>query len=437
MTSFTSIYDQWGFTESPFSQLALPASEVGHNLLVGREAEANMLLRRIHNPPKITTIEGPNGIGKTSLINVVAYRGLQYHLANKSNPLVIPCNQVFQLDSDDDLDRFLNEFYLRLAQTLLDWAKLLKHDRLMHSEQVERWINSPQFRSLEGGLQLFQFGVSSGSTPQPNTSDAFSRVGFRDLVEDWLKKIFPRQNSGGVVCTIDNLELLQSSRNAKRMLEKLRDKVLNLQGVRWVLCGSFGVILGLASSARLEGLLHEPLRIQGVEESYQDKVLASRIRAYAKPGQRTYLPLTAGDFETLYMVFRGNLRSVLGKLDDYCVQVAEAGKQPSSDSEKQQAFREWLLGHAGGVYDAIKGQLTPRCWEMFRAAVELGGEFSPSDYSLFGLNSMDALRRYIKDLEDVALVISIQDEDDRRRKTVQVTPKGWLAHFMWSEQQAH
>jgi DNA-binding MarR family transcriptional regulator len=54
------------------------------------------------------------------------------------------------------------------------------------------------------------------------------------------------------------------------------------------------------------------------------------------------------------------------------------------------------------------------------------GEFAPSDFPRFGLDTPQALRNYLKSLEGVDVIVSIRDETDKRRKRIQVTAKGWF-----------
>ena len=74
------LYESWGFTQSPFETTSLPPSELGDRLLVGRDNEVNSLIRRITSGNKIATLEGLNGVGKTSVVNVATYRLFEEHL---------------------------------------------------------------------------------------------------------------------------------------------------------------------------------------------------------------------------------------------------------------------------------------------------------------------------------------------------------------------
>ena len=79
-----------GFYPLAFQQTSLPPDETGEKLLVGRDAELTQLVSRLQDSTKIPIVEGLNGIGKTSLVNVAAHRLYQTHLAGRG-ALFIPC----------------------------------------------------------------------------------------------------------------------------------------------------------------------------------------------------------------------------------------------------------------------------------------------------------------------------------------------------------
>jgi hypothetical protein len=243
-------------------------------------------------------------------------------------------------------------------------------------------------------------------------------------VTTWLEEIFPDPEAGGVICTIDNLELLQSSDTARARLEQLRDELFNLPGLRWVLCGSLGIIYGVVTSPRLDGYLHSPIEVGEIGGNFVPELLQSRIEGYAKEGVTPYLPLTSQSFEHLYQVLRGNLRSVLNQADEYCQWTFDR-LTPRSDAEKEAMFDEWLASRASETYEAARSQLRPKPLEVFQLACEKV-VFSPGDFADFGFSSVQAIRPHIRDLENVNLLVSTQDEGDKRRKTIQVTGQGWL-----------
>ena len=81
--------------------------------------------------------------------------------------------------------------------------------------------------------------------------------------------------------------------------------------------------------------------------------------------------------------------------------------------------------HSQEALAAARQGVGKKAMEIFDVACSLRN-FSPSDFESFGYASLQALRPQIKGLEDVGLLVSTQDENDKRRKTIQVTAKGWL-----------
>ena len=421
-----SFYMDWGFTDNPFQTTALPPSKLGETLLVGRDDELAQLQRRLSNPPKLPTVEGLNGVGKTSLVNVATYRCFQDHLADRRKPLFIPCRCAFQLAGADlDLAGFRDHVLREVAQTLLESVDSVPDvlQKNPDSHQLNAWLNNPSRGSFQLGLTY----VSAGYNVETNTGEGYSRSGFAKSVTNWLEAIFPDHNKGGVVCVIDNLELLQTSELARQQLEALRDELLNVVGLRWVLCGALGIVHGIASSPRLEGRLHSPIELRGVADDVTDEIYSSRVKAYGQG--TTYLPIRPTDFTELYEILFRNLRSLLHYTDEFCQWAADRPLK-YADNEKADNFRGWLNDTSRKYLSAANQQVGAKAWEVFSTAAErFNGAFSPGDFGDFGFNTAQALRSHVLALEAAQLVVSTRDDGDKRRKTIQITPKGWLANY--------
>jgi len=425
-----SIYRKWGFTSSPFQTTSLPADEIGAQLITGRDEQIQELIDLTLSYPKLPTIEGLNGVGKTSIVNVAAYYLYQHHLeSGGETPLFIPCRKIFQLRPDQNIDSFIDDVLLEVAQTLIDSAgEITRSGRALNTKEVNRWLNSPQLKTYQGGISTVLFGASLGKQAETNTSRGYDRSGFRKEVISWLESLFPTPEQGGVICVVDNLELLQSSETAKAIIEALRDELFTYPGLRWVLCGALGIVYGVVASPRMAGYLHTPIAVGEMDPTHAPDILKNRIAAYALDPESHSLPLLATDFTDLYSLLRGNLRSVLSNCEDYCTWVNRQ-VPPTSDEERHKLFVEWLESISDQAYAAVQLQLRPRAVRVFKDSVTVGGVFSPSDFADFGFNGIPQFRPHIKDLEDAGLVISTRDDGDKRRKTIQVTEKGWLIHY--------
>ena len=427
-------YSAWGFKANPFNVRSLPPDGIGAELLVGRPDELSLLIRRINNPPKIPTLEGMNGVGKSSIVNVASYSCFDAFLHDPDKPLYIPCKKIFQFTPTSNRDTFITEVILEVAQTLLDYSSRIEGDRLksvVEAKGLRDWLNAPQMRGLQGNLGP----IGAGTSIETNTGDGYTLSGFPSAVKNILAQIFPDDSSGAVICVIDNLELLQTSESARDLLEALRDELFNVQGLRWVLCGALGIVRGVTSSPRLDGMMFEPIDVKKIPDESVGEIYSSRVLAFRET-DKPYLPLHKDDFSRLYGILFGNIRALLGHTDEFCQYVSEHGLQPESDEDKIKLFQEWLAEKCHSAYESARGTVGSRAWEVFNDAVVLDGLFAPSDFEHFRFNSAQAFRPHVKDLEDAGLVVSTKDEGDRRRKTIQVTPRGWLVNYHLSRMAA-
>jgi len=421
-------YAAWGFNGNPFNVRSLPPDDMGAELLVGRTKEVALLARRINNPPKLPTLEGMNGVGKSSIVNVAGFSCFNSFLLEPDGPLYIPCRKIFQFTPTSNRGPFIMEVLLEVAQTLIEYTTRIEGSRLngvMEATALRDWINAPQMRTLQGTLGP----IGVGSSVETNTSDGYALSGFPNAVKNILSQVFPEESSGGIICVIDNLELLQTSEAARDLLEELRDELFNVQGLRWVLCGALGIVRGVTSSPRLDGMMYEPIDVKKIPDDSVGEILTSRIHAFRRIDE-PYLPVVAEDFARLYQILSGNIRALLGHTDEFCQFVSEQGVHPDVDAQKRDTFEYWLSEKCRSAHDAARATVGARAWDVFIVAVSLDGLFAPSDFERFNFNSSQAFRPHVKDLEDAGLVVSTKDEGDRRRKTIQVTPKGWLVnHF--------
>ncbi len=426
-----SFYQSWGFTDNPFSAKPLRADAIGARLLVGRDSELHRVKFRLSAGGAAVCLDGPVGVGKTSLANVAAFQVQDEYCADPQKcPLLLPCRTTFQISKEESPEDLRFRILLEVAQTLIEKAPSFRsRGSLNGMGALSAWLNNPVVGQLE--LQIAGFG--GGRAVQPNESSGFTTSGFVRQVTEWLAAVFPDDDTGGVICVIDNLELLETSAAARQTIESLRDTLFTIRGLRWILCGAHGIIHSVVMSPRLIGHLGEPLPVPRLRLMQAQQVFDARLEAFKdhmRPAQ--YLPLTRDDFHKLYLIVGENLRHALATAHTYCMHVAESGIRPASDSEKSDRFGAWLLAQARATRDAAKGHIGPTALKLLRDSIkQVRGEFSPSDFSLFGFNSLQGMRPHVKALEDVGLVEATRDDSDQRRRTITVTGKGWLVD--WAE----
>jgi hypothetical protein len=449
-------YASIGLTENPFLVQALSPDERGKRLLIGRDTELRLLAQRLHKHGKITCLDGHVGVGKTSLVNVASYVCLQAYLRGETPQLLIPATTSFQLKKDGNVDQFCTEVFQGVAQTLLSHRKQLEHyEGSVPLPHLQAWLNSPIVDHLNAAAEAgFSFGApgvaavsakgGTNTSKQVNQSTGFAQSGFEALVRQWLNEIFSIQGNGGVVCVIDNVELLETGTMARRMLEALRDKLFNVNGLRWVFCGANGVIHSLAASPRLTAFLNAPIvDVANIHPSHIAHLMRARLAEFASDPVHAEqeLPIDMEDLKHLYHIVNSNLRDLLGLADEFCESTAQAGKPLREKVKKQARFQKWLVSVTTDRYQALSSRISQNAWAILDIAMSdlFQGTFGAADYSSFNQNSTvafkpDTFNRWLRELVKLGLLSKSFDEDQADddtygRDVFAVTAKGALVYY--------
>ena len=154
----------------------------GSNLLVGRDKEKKKIQSRLKNDSGIITIEGENGIGKTSVINTSIYGLFEESISSEDkDEFYLPCIQTFQISPKNDLTEFIDNFYFSLAQTVISKKKEIKDSGIQNLkiENLNKWLNSSEVKDIEA--QIAGFGGAYNSSP--NESEGFVKSGFKKQIK--------------------------------------------------------------------------------------------------------------------------------------------------------------------------------------------------------------------------------------------------------------
>ncbi|HVW51820.1 MAG TPA: hypothetical protein VHC91_15745 [Trinickia sp.] len=270
-------------------------------------------------------------------------------------------------------------------------------------------------------------------------------------MRELLSEIFTVQGNGGIVCVIDNIELLENGMATRKMLETLRDKLFNVNGLRWVFCGANGVIHSLAGSPRLTAFLNTPvIKIANVKPSAIIPLIRARLCEYstdAKEVERE-LPVALEDLELLYRIVNSNLRDLLALADEFCEYCAQSGKPLRTNSTRREKLERWLEKATGDRYDDLSSRVSQNAWAVLDVAMSglFQGTFGAADYSSFNQNSTVSFveatfKKWLSQLEKLGLIskelndgASDSSEDDSElgkfsRDVFTVTAKGALVHY--------
>lgn len=425
-----SLWTKLGFRENPYSTDPISANDEGVELLVGREQELRRLRRSLTASANHTTIEGANGVGKTSLVSIAAYTLFKDSMANPTSaPLYIPVRKPFQISSTEAPEAFSNRFLITLAREITFRRSLINqhHSGMRNLPDLERWLNDPIMAGGAVGAVILGVGGSGSVTRSVNSGQGFASGGVEAHLREMLEAIFPNKSAGGFVCVLDNLELLDTSDAARRTLEALRDGILSFPGVKWVLCGARGIIRSVVSTPRLQGKLSDPLEIAPLTPEYVKAAIEKRLEIF-KERSDAYTPAGAEGFEHVYNISNQNLRIALKYCEDFVLWCVDRGHRPKSASEKLELIDVWFAKQAAASSADTSG-LKALSWKIFDGIGAAKEGISPGDFQSFGLDNPQKMQPHLRILEQAALIESSTDETDKRRKTITLTPRGWIVKY--------
>lgn len=423
MSTF-SIWPAFGFRENPYSNRNLPPDETGDDLFVGRAAEVAELQRKIASEGTHPSVEGLAGVGKSSMVAVASYRMTKESLRLRDGTLYVPVRDFFQASTD--ADSLEQEVYLRVAQTLIGNVEAFRLARLEIPDLagLDTWLNKPLQKNLSGGFAP----VTAGYGATINDAEGFAESGFPAAVRRELERCFPSPGSGALICVLDNLELLQTSAEARNALEALRDRVFNIRGLRWVLCGSRGIVTH-ARSQRLSGVFASPLAVGPVPDEDAIELINRRISYYGDGS--AIAPVTPRAFEYLYRALHSNLRDALAwaqQFSDWLYASYVVPEKALPDDDERLALLEaWLAEQADAAHGASRVQ--PRIWQFFVDLARAGGRCGMSEWTNYGFSTQQQMGTSVTSLVNANLVIRETDPENAARSIAIVTPQGWLVYF--------
>lgn len=424
------MWNDFGFLSSPYTTEPVPSTAEGDQLLVGREDDIRKLRSRILAGGNHPTLEGDNGVGKTSLISVTCYRLRKEFELGRSDHLFLPTKEFFQPTADCSVDTFVRKVYYAVAATIVEeYGTLRKKSgvKLPKVSDVQEWLNSPLFRNFNGSASAFGFGGGGGRGRSANGSDGFLEEGFKNKIDEWLRQIFPSSQAGAFVCVLDNIELLNTTKAARELLEAIRDPLLGRRGLRWILCGARGIVRTSAASPRMSGRLCDPMEITPISDDYVVAAVEQRIAAY-RLRDDAEAPVGPQSFRLLYDILNRNLRNTFNMAHSFSQWLVDEGEATGNADQYAKLFAVWLTDQADKYQKVTR--IGGRAWEVFDHLADRDGWCCLDDYEEFGFNSKDAMRPHITALYDQNLVfMAINDDSDQRRKTIVMSPKGWLVRY--------
>jgi hypothetical protein len=257
-------------------------------------------------------------------------------------------------------------------------------------------------------------GVGGTATRSAAPNATFRDTGLTPLVNDVLTEHFPRRADGGLVVTLENVELAGSPDELAGLLHGIRDSLLAMPGLRWVFTGAGDALRRVAATGPLGGVIDYPFTVEGLGEEHADAIIAARRRAF-QVRDDAYLPVDGPGFAMLISVANGNLRYAFGYASGYSAWALRERVQPSDPAERREELSGWLLRLAESRLSDLPPLDLP-AWRLFDDLQVARGQIGLAD-----LSEDDG--RPMRDLEERGLADRQVRHDS---EVLRFTLLGWL-----------
>ncbi len=405
---------EFGFTKNPYDTMALPASVEGDALLVGRDEEVNFLIQQLTSSSLIPLLYGENGVGKSSIANVAAFRLSQKHSQGNTRYFSLKMKSI-QGNQLADLAGFERSIYQEILFLLLDNRKFLERRNIKKREIIKVNKLIRQLGNIGGGGGVGLVSLNIDYVPNP-----FAENSLPSIARSWLEKCFSGCYSGGIICVIDNLENNGTSSQVKKSVESLRDTLFTMPGLLWVFCGTPIAVEGMRTSRLLQGYLAEK-RIYPIEDSLVPTVVERRIAFYGNVNVDP--PIDKDLFETLYTIVNKQLRVAFTLCQEFATFLFNnpVWRHNSRKSE----FKTWIDQMASDLPER-EYEIPNESWQLFEKIITFGSDISSNDLELLGLSDVEELNRLALPLKFHRLLEIVETDDGF---VVRITRDGWLVNY--------
>ncbi|MET9662736.1 hypothetical protein [Streptomyces sp. NPDC006510] len=416
-----------GFWASPYDVRPIPSSGIGDKMLVGRENEIDDLQGKISSGNLHATINGPVGVGKTSLIAVVGYR-LNQGFQQGDAPL-IPLDSPLPLNSMDTAASFQRRLCLELGHAFIKNHEALKQRgyHFPNPDAVRRWIMDPVWQTRGIGGSAGGFGAQHTKGSSATSSSGYDEFGLPATIAAWLEECFSGGEAGGFVCTIDNLELIRRHRQLQGVLELLRDTAFSQPGLRWVLCGAEQVVRTLIATPRLHGRLDDPIDLRPLGDHQVGPAIETRHDVYSRDRRASSTPILGPDeFLFLYDALGKSLRDSFRYAETFSGWAHRHRQGILLSSNRKDVLHAWLIERGTEHYHDASYRVKPRAWQLFDDLVTGGGFCTYGQHDEFHFASPGPMQKQMEMLLDANLVRAEVIPGGKGRHSLTVTSMGRL-----------
>lgn len=389
LAAAVGVWDRLGFRENPYYLTHLPVTSVAGELFTGRDADRRRLRDSLlTNPAGRTLVQGPPGVGKTSLVNVVQQD--LWAAAGDAAGRRAPTVEVVETSAGMSREAFLLTV---LSAAVASARQLFAADAALDREPAFRAAAAMVTQTLEreavmtATAGVMGIGGSLGESLVTFTPLGITTPALLERLRPLVALLCDRAAAAGLVVPVNNLDAL-AYEDARDVLTALRDVVSTAQRIHWIFIAGAGFAERLESDPRGRRLSESftgspvnllPLGWPDVEEALERRrrVFAARPREAPPP-----LPLSAAVTQRIYDAGGAELRFTFKR----CSDVAQDFLQQFPSETRVPDHAAFELLRAWGLRQLEASPPTRRERDAFDAVVREGG-LRPRDFARAGFTT--------------------------------------------------
>lgn len=382
-----------GYWGNPYDTRPLGITETGIELLVGRERIRNELLTQLRASTAHPALAGPYGGGKTSLVRCLMSELEAEAREFDGGELLVPTPELMSPSGGEDAKEFVQRCLLQLCTTLLRWSHQISAAGGRVSDRVEAlspFIAEPTHTSRSGGASIGGVGGSGSTATSLNTNFEVQSNGFPQLVREALAEAFPADASGAMVACIDDIEAYGGAEKILSFLSEIREPLLKLPGVKWIVVGADEALDGVDQSPRLTGVVSALSDLSILSGEVVGEVVERRIATF-HVGSIVVVPVNGTAFADIYEKSGRHLRAALNLALKFAVYADDQGILDSESLNRTEEIDEngpWLrLDVPPAEVGSFLDQVSLAAWDRVSG---LGSAAAAVLVDLAGAGELDA-----------------------------------------------
>jgi hypothetical protein len=298
-----ALWEMYGLKSNPFSTnpLLIRGGILPIDCFVGRKQEISTLELKFGSGGSRVLVIGDVGVGKTSFVNFVRYKAMNYGYFS-------PIREIAVLNNWSTYDFILNTLFAIYTTIIGESKQNLLPKSLL--DKIKGLVEIGQNIFTGGGFSIAGFGAQWSKDQK--TAYPIPYMALLNLIENVVNEIYSKTGKE-IILHYNNLENLEEQ-NLKTLFNDLRD-FMQTPNINFIFVGNLTVNNIIQNITRVSTIFSDTIKINELSLSEVKAIINIRLEKLKIPGMKLTKPFEDSALDILYKLYGGNIRSILNSLD--------------------------------------------------------------------------------------------------------------------------